>query len=163
MRGIPRHVILFLWVAMMMAAQTARADISITVTGLWQETVNKTHLIAGAGSDLQTTFTSVSGQVTIDISGTSDSADAWRIDVKKVDSGWNTNLHAHVMRTSDGTGGSVSGGGAFQEATNINAPFFSGSGDVTGIKLQLRMTGASVQINPAYYGTVLYYTVVDIQ
>jgi hypothetical protein len=145
------------------AAQTTHAALSITVTGSWIETIDKNDLVTGPGSDLQSTYTSVSGQVSIDISGTSGASDAWRVDVKKIDSSWNNNLHPYVMRSSSGTGGSVSGGTSYQEVTNINTSFFSGSGDVTGIKVQLRMTGASIQITPASYSSVLYYTIVDIQ
>jgi len=154
--------IIFWWTPLFFAAPSAHAEISITVTGSWVETIDKNDLISGAGSDLQGTYTSVSGQVSIDISGTSDSSDDWRIDVSKIDSNWDNDLHPYVMRTSDGTGGSVSGGNSYQEVTDINTSFFSGSGDVTGIMVQLRMTGASIQNNPASYSTVLYYTVVDI-
>ena len=148
---------------LLLITPSAHAGISIAVTGNWIETIDKNDLISGAGTDLQNTYTSVSGQVSIDISGTSGSTDAWRIDVKKIDSNWYNGLHPYVMRTSAGTGGSVSGGASYQEVTDINTSFFSGSGDVTGINIQLRMTGASIQINPASYSTVFYYTVVDIQ
>lgn len=141
----------------------AAADISISVTGAWYETIDKNDLIFGAGSDLQSTHTSVSGQVTIDISGATGPDDAWRVDIMKIDGSWNSLLHPWAMRTSDGNGGSVNGGESFQEITNINTSFFSGAGDVTGIKIQLRMTGASIQIPPSSCSTVLYYTVVDIQ
>jgi hypothetical protein len=162
MRFSIRIFIIFLLVPLFFAAQTAHAAISITVTGSWVETIDKNDLISGAGSDLENTYTSVSGQISIDISGTSGPSDAWRIDIKKIDSIWNNSFHPYVMRTSAGTGGSVSGGASYQEVTDINAQFFSGSGDVTGINVQLRITGASIQINPDYYSTVLYYTVVDI-
>ena len=154
---------MFLLAPLFSAPQTAYAAVAITVTGSWVETIDKNDLISGAGSDLQGTYTSVSGQVSLDISGTSDSSDAWRIEVTKIDSSWNSSLHPYVMRTSAGTGGSVSGGTSYQEVTAINTSFFSGSGDVTGINVKLRMTGASIQINPAAYSTVLYYTVVDIE
>jgi len=163
MRFSIRGSIIFFLILLFFAAQTAHAVISITVTGSWVETIDKNDLVAGAGSDLQSAYTSVSGQVSIDISGTGGASDAWRVDIKKVDSNWNSSLYPYVMRTSAGTGGSVSGGVSYQEVTDINASFFSGSGDVTGINVQLRMTGASVQITPASYSTVLYYTVVDIQ
>lgn len=134
---------------------------SITVTGSWVDTVDGGDLVSGAGSDLQSTYTSDSGQIIIDVSGATDSSDTWRVDVKKVDSGWDGRLHAYVMRTSDGSGGSVSGGGSYQEVSNMDASFFSGAGNVTGIKIQLRMTGASVQIDPSSYSTYIFYTVVD--
>ena len=162
MRFPIRIFIIFLLAPLFFAAQTAHAAISITVTGAWVETIDKNDLLYGAGSALQSAYTSVSGQVLIDISGTSGSTDAWRIDIRKVDSNWNNNLHPYVMRTSDGTGGSVSGGASYQEVTDINTSFFSGSGDVTGIKVQLRLTGVSVQIPLSSYSAVIYYTVVDM-
>ena len=163
MKFIVGIFIIFFLTPLFFANQALHAAVSITLTGSWFETIDKNDLLYGAGSDLQGTYTSVSGQVSIDVSGTSGSSDEWRIDIKKIDSSWSNQLHPYVMRTSAGTGGSVSGGESYQEVTDINASFFSGSGDVTGIKAQLRMTGASVQINPASYSTVLYYTIVDIQ
>ncbi len=163
MRFSIRIFIIFLLAPLFFTPQTAHAAISITVTGSWLETIDKNDLLYGAGSDLQSTYTSVSGQVSIDISGTSGASDAWRVDIRKVDNTWNGNLHPYVMRTSAGTGGSVSGGTSYQEVTDINTSFFSGSGDVTGINVQLRLAGASIQISPSSYSTVLYYTVVDIQ
>jgi len=157
-----RIFIIFLLAPLFFVSQTAHAAISITVTGSWVETIDKNDLLSGAGSDLQSTYTSVSGQVSLNISGTSGASDAWRVDIRKVDDNWNNNLHPYVMRTSAGTGGSVSGGASYQEVTDINTLFFSGSGDVTGINMQLRLTGASIQISPSSYSTVLYYTVVDI-
>lgn len=163
MRFSIRIFIIFLLAPLFFVPQTAYADISITVTGNWSETIDKNYLLSGAGSDLQSTYTSASGQVSIDIKGTKGTNDAWRIDIRKVDNNWNDNLNPYVMRTSDGKGGSVSGGTSYQEVTDINTPFFSGSGKVKGINVQLRLTGASIQIRPSSYSTILYYTVVDIQ
>lgn len=156
-----RFFSVFLFVALLHGP--AHAGISIAVTGSWYETVNKNDLLFGAGSDLQSTYTSVSGQVLIDISDTTGSTDAWRVDIWKIDDNWDNRLYPWVRRTSDGTGGSVNGGGSFQEITDISTSFFSGAGNVTGINVQLRLTGASVQISPSSYTTVIYYTVVDIQ
>jgi hypothetical protein len=163
MRFSIRIFIIFLLVPLFFVLQTAHAGISITVTGNWSETIDKNDLLSGAGSDLQSTYTSASGQVTIDIIGTNGINDAWRIDIRKVDNDWNDNLHPYVMRTSDGKGGRVIGGTSYQEVTDISTPFFSGSGKVKRINVQLRLSGASIQIPPSSYSTVLYYTVVDIQ
>ena len=156
-------ILIFLLASLFFTAQTAHAAISITVTGAWFERIDKNDLISGAGSDLKSAYTSVSGQVSIDISGTAGPTDAWRVDVRKLDDNWNNNLHPYVRRTSDGSGGSVSGGASYQSVTDINTSFFSGFGDVTGIKVQLRLTGVSIQIPPSSYSAVLYYTVVDIE
>lgn len=140
----------------------AGAAVSISVTGAWYETFDKNDLSFGPGSDLQDTHTSVSGQVTIDISGASGPDDAWRVEIRKIDGGWNGLLRPWARRTSDGEGGSVAGGGAFQAVTDVNTEFFSGTGNVSGIKVQLRLTGASVQIPPSSLSTTLYYTVIDV-
>ncbi len=139
--------------------RTARAEISIAVVGTWYETIDKTDLTSGAGSNLQSNVVSGSGQVIIDISGTDG---PWRIDIKKIDSTWSSRLHPHVRRASDGTGGTVSGGTAFQEVSDIGTPFFSGSGSVNGIKVQLKISGVSIQVPPAAYATMFYYTVMEL-
>ena len=59
MRRITSIVIVSLLVPLFIAAQTALAGISVTVTGSWQETIDKNDLISGAGSDLQDTYTTV--------------------------------------------------------------------------------------------------------
>jgi len=158
--GYGAGILAFLVLALSFAGELHAAP-SITVTGSWVESIDKNNLTSGAGSDLASTYTSASGQVTIDVSGAVDSSDNWRVDVKKVDSSWDSQLHPYVVRTSDGSGGSVSGGGSFQEVTDVDATFFSGAGNVTGIQVQLKMTGASVQLDPASYSTAIYYTIVD--
>ena len=165
MRFPIKVILIFLLAPLFFAAQPqpAHAGISITVSGAWFERIDKNDLISGPGSDLKSAYTSVSGQVSIDISGTAGPEDAWRVDVRKQDDNWNNDLHQYVRRTSDGSGGSVGGGDSYQEATDIYTSFFSGSGDVTGIKVQLRLTGVSIQIPLSSYSAVLYYTVVDIE
>ncbi|MFO7962982.1 MAG: hypothetical protein R6U50_03590 [Desulfobacterales bacterium] len=150
-------------ILLFLAPKMADAGISIAVSGSWHKIIDATDLTAGAGSGLQSACTSVSGQVTIDIIGTSGPADAWRVDVKKIDADWDNTLHPHVMRTSGGLGGSVDGGTDYREVTAVDSPFFAGFGDVTGIEVQLRMTGASIHIAPGFYSTVLEYTVVDVE
>lgn len=133
--------------------------ISITVTGNWPETIDSTDLQAGAGSNLIDTYESATDAVTIDISAT---AGDWGLDVKKIDTNWHSNLHLHVQRTSDGAGsGSISGGDAYQEVTDTDVPFFSGNGDRSNIKVQLKLTGVSIQVPPDIYTTAVYYTVSD--
>jgi hypothetical protein len=140
----------------------AVAAISITVTGDWAETIDENDLIGGAGSELVSDYESASDQVTITISGTIDPSDAWRVDVRKININWDSNLHFYVRRTSDGTGpGGISGGTSYQEVTDAYLSFFSGSGDRSDIHIQLELSGVSVQIPPDNYSITVYYTVVD--
>ncbi|CAG36691.1 unknown protein [Desulfotalea psychrophila LSv54] len=98
MKRASRRAIIFFLMSLCFAVQPAHAAISITVTGSWIENIDKNDLVSGAGSDLQGTYTNVSGDVLIDISGTSDSSDTWRVDVNKFDSTWDNDLYAYVRR-----------------------------------------------------------------
>lgn len=143
-------------------AQKTQAQINITVAGSWFLTINASDLLAGAGTDLIDTYESAADAVSISISETTGASDNWRVDVKKVDTDWESSFHLYVKRTSQGTGGSVSGGTAYQEITDADQSFFNGSDDVSGIDIQLKLSGVSVQIPPDTYTTTVYYTVVDI-
>lgn len=151
---------------LMPCSQLEAEDVGIRVSGRWRERVNEANLTAGAGSDLNPTYTSETGQFTLLISGFgTDLAiqDAWRVDVRKVDSNWDTALKMFVKRTSNGTGtGQVNGGTSFQEVTNIDQTFFTGSNNRTSLDVQSRITGVSLQITPATYAAGIVFTVVDI-
>jgi hypothetical protein len=97
--------------------------------------------------------------VVIDISIT---AGNWALDVKKLDATWHNNLHLYIMRTSDGSGlGTISGGATYQELTDANLSFFSGSNDRSNINIQLKLTGVTITVPPNVYNTTVYYTVYD--
>jgi len=134
-------------------------SIDITSVGNWPLTIGENDLINGAGSDLNSTYESTTYQVSLTISGTSGS---WRVDVRKVNTNWHSDLHLWVRRTGDGSGGSVSNGSVYQELTDTDQPFFTGSDDVPGITAQLKLSGMSIQVPPDTYTATIYYTVVDI-
>ena len=159
--GVSIAVVLF---AVFPAAQTSRAAISITAAGSWVDTIDENDLAGGPGSDLIGAHESAANQVSLGITGTTGGTDRWRVDVRRVDTTWHTNLHLHLRRTSNGSGPAnrISGGTSYQEITDIYRTFFSGRGDRLGIDVQLRMTGVSVAIPAATYSSTVYYTVVDI-
>lgn len=136
--------------------------VDITAVGSWSLSIDSADLVAGAGSDLKSDYESTVDAVSINISATTGASDSWRIDIKKVDTNWQGNLILYLKRTSNGTGGSVSGGTAYQEVTDTSTSFFSGFDDVSGIKAQLKLSGTSIQIPMDTYTTTVYYTIVDI-
>lgn len=137
--------------------------IDITAVGSWNLSITSADLVAEAGSDLKSDYESAADAISISISATAGASDYWRIDVKKVDTNWQGNLILYIKRTSNGTGGSVSGGAAaYQEVTDSNTSFFSGSDDVNGVKAQLKLSGVSIQVPIDTYTTTVYYTIVDI-
>jgi hypothetical protein len=148
--------------AILALAGTAWAELSITATGLWSETIDEADLASDPGSDLTSTYESPTDQVSLDITGAVDDLDAWRVDVTRFDATWHANLHLDLRRTSDGSGsGSISGGSSYQEVSETYQSLFSGSGDRTSINIQLRLTGVSVQVPSATYSTTVHYTIVD--
>ncbi len=131
--------------------------ISISATGSWSETIGSPP--PAAGSDLPNTCESTTNVISINITATSDN---WGLTVKKINSKWHDNLHLWVKRTSDGSGsGSISGGSSYIEATDIDNDFFNGNDDRSGINIQLKLTGISIQVPPDTYTATVYYTVSD--
>jgi len=131
--------------------------ISISATGNWNETIGSSPPLAG--DDLPNTCESASNVISINITATSGT---WALTVKKIDSKWHGNLHLWIKRTSDGSGtGSISNGSSYQEVTGIDQAFFNGNGDRSGVNIQLKLTGVSIQVPPDSYMTAVYYTVSD--
>lgn len=142
-------------------AGTAWTAITMTTTGGWTQTIDATDLVGGAGTDLTDTYESASDAVQIDINGT---GEAWHTDIRKVDSNWHGDFVLYVRRTSDGTGDNpISGGTAYQAVTDVDTEFFTGNDERTGICVQVKLSGVSIQVPPDTYLTTLYYTVTEVQ
>lgn len=157
MSKVLRYAVIGLLVFFIFAGQSGSAT-DISVIGSWFETTDENDLLAGAGTDLKNSYESPDDQVLITISGTTG---GWRVDIKKVDGNWHADLALSVRRTGSGAGGSVSGGDTYTEVTATDQPFFTGSGGVSGITAQIKLSGISIQVLPDNYSTTVYYTVVD--
>lgn len=135
--------------------------IDLSASGGLIRVVNTSHLLAGAGSNLATTYDDAAA-TNLAIVNTSGSSDHWRIDVRRIDSTWNNSLKLYVKRISDGSGsGAVTGGLSYVEITGNEIEFFSGAGDRDGLTLSYELTGMSVAVPPNMYRTTITYTVVD--
>jgi hypothetical protein len=146
----------------LLAAGPAVAVINITVAGSWTQSIDKNNLTGGTGTDLTSTFTSAQNANLITITGAKNRNDNWQINIKRIDTAWNSSLQIFAMRTSSGTGqGSVSGGQAYIQVTQNDTTFFTGAGSLSGISVQLMLTGASLQVPPNQYTTTIEYTVID--
>lgn len=153
----------FFLVPLLLTATEAEA-IDISAAGGWNETVNQSDLVAGAGSQLIDTYEGTTGGTVIDVSNCTDDADNWRVDVRRIDDGdWHGDFILYVKRTSDGSGsGSVSGGLSYVEITTTDTQLFIGAGDRDGMELQYRLTGMSTAASPDNYSQTIVFTVVDI-
>ncbi|MDO9265249.1 MAG: hypothetical protein Q7U02_14865 [Desulfosalsimonadaceae bacterium] len=135
--------------------------IDLSASGGLMRIVNASHLVAGAGSNLHTTFDD-SAATSLSIVDTSGSSDHWRIDVRRSDATWHNALGLYVKRISDGSGsGTVTGGLSHVEISGTEVEFFSGEGDRTGLFLSYELTGMSVAVSPNTYSTTVIFTIVD--
>lgn len=142
----------------LLAASPLAYAVDIGVTGSWFETIDRDDLAAGAGSDVRTPIDSTSAQVTLDITNTLGAG--WTVQLSRSDISWPAGVTIAARRTSDGTGGgSISGGAAYVGANSAPQIFFTGTGDRTGIQIQIRTEGLSVQTAPGTYTSGLIYSV----
>ena len=154
--------IILLLAAALISSEAVWAAVSISVTGSWFESVDATDLTGGAGSDLPSVYESSADQVTIQIAGAGNSD--WRVDIRKVDTDWHSDLGLHIRRTSDGSGpGRISGGTSYQQISDTYQEFFSGSRNRRNISVQLMLDGVSADLPCGDYLTTVYYTVVEVK
>ena len=137
--------------------------IEINTTGIWSLSITASDLTGAAGSDLKSEYESISGQVSLTISEVVGES-TWRVDVKRDNQDWpevEENPKLSLKRTDSGTGGSVSGGETYLQLTSAYQTLFSGSGNVSDIKVQLKISNISVQTSVGDYSTTVCYTVVE--
>jgi len=133
----------------------------ITVTGSWDVTIDETDLQGGAGSDLNSTYTSAVNQLDIQIKGKK--LKSWRVDVSKADSNWHVLMELWIQRTGDGIGsGTIWGGTTYQEIMNVDQVFFYGGKNRKNIPIQLQLRGMTVQIPYDTYTTTIWFTVSEM-
>ena len=132
--------------------------VDLSVVGSWSLTLDSSDLFAGTGTDLRTPIESSGAQAMADIYNTGGTN--WAVNVRKNDVTWPTGVALYVRRTSSGSGsGTISGGTAYQQVTAVDSILFSGSGDRSGVQIQLKLEGLSVQRAPDLYSASLTYTV----
>ena len=154
--------LVLLLAAALIPAEGVWAAVSIRVSGSWFETVDETDLVGGAGSELKSTFESAADQVSITLLGAGQGG--WRVDVRKVDTDWHSDLGLYVRRTSDGSGsGQIAGGTSYQQVTDTYQEFFRGSRNRKDVGVQLMLDGVSADLPGGNYLTTVYYTVVEVR
>jgi len=159
-RRSPRFFILVLDLAALAWLSYAAPTIAIIPKATVAYTIGTSDLIAGAGSDLNSSYPSSSSAIQITITNTGNKA--WTINVHKNDTSWDSRLHLKIMRTSSGSGpGSVIGGMGYIQLTDNDQPFFAGSGDNANIPVQVLLDNVSVQIPASSGRTSIVFTIVD--
>ncbi len=130
----------------------------VSASGGWSETIDVGDLVSGAGSDLTDAYVSSASATTISVTY----AGSWRIDAKRTDSIWHADYTLFGQRTSAGSGsGSIAGGLSYQSISTSDATFFSGTQDRSSVDIQYKLTGMSVNAQPATYSTTVTFTMVS--
>lgn len=151
MRNVVNFALLVLCTGLALASQRSAEAVSIAVTGNWNLSFGENDLIGGAGTDLQSTYSSASNELRLTISG---STGAWRVDVRKSDSNWHANFVLKVRKTSGKTKPTVT-------VQDTDTEFFSDKKNIS-CNVQVILENVSVAIPADTYTTTLVFTVTDI-
>ena len=135
------------------SGQAAAADID--VTGHWSRIVNRADLLDGAGTDVVPSLESSPAVATLDITGTGDGP--WTVRVAMENFGWPPGASVSVRRS--GTDSGISGGASYVPIDTTSRIFFSGTGDRTGIQIQIKVDGVDIHTAPALNSLTITYTV----
>jgi hypothetical protein len=130
---------------------------SLSVMGDWFATIGESDVVSGAGSDIRSAIESSEYQAEVSIADTGGAV--WALVVSRSGANLPTGVTLAVRRTGNGSCGSLTGGTEYRDLTDQDQLFFSGLGDCSGIGIQLRLQGVSVQQAPGLYGTTVHYTV----
>jgi len=155
------HSVLVVFLLLLLPLAARAIDIVVTMD--WTDlSITANDLAAGPGSNLTGQYESNIDQVTINIFNTTGNSDSWRVDVKRTDTTPSSIPILSVKRYDDGSGGgSISGGLGYQTVGTTDLSFFSGTGDRTGVHIQLKISNISLSLSPGNYSTTTTYTVVD--
>lgn len=157
-----KHIIIFIitiifFLSLSPVYSPPKPKVSIRVGGRWTlGNLDENDLTGGAGTDFPGTWESVSDLIDIDVTKTDNT---WAVEISKTDTLWPSQVRIYARRTTDGSGdGTITGGTSYQEITDTDEPFFSGTGDRTAIKVQLKLESMTVGINMEDYSTTISYT-----
>lgn len=147
----------------------AKGQIAISIIGNWNYSI-PTNDISEAGSDFSGTYSSSSNAVTVDVFQQSWFANFfnynWRVDIRRSDVDWHSNLQLYTRRTGNGSpfffNGNISGGTSYQQITNTNQLFFNGNRTRLDIPIQYEIRNVSVLIPAKTYETTIIYTVTEL-
>ena len=157
---------LLLITLILVGVQNVYSQATLTVTGDWTKNVEASE-ITEAGNDFPGVYESSSTITSIDISKSPTSElFPWKLDVHGEKGDWDNRLEIWTQRTDNGTavtpGATITDGTVYQQVSNTDQSFFSGTGSISQIHVQYKITGVTVLI-PAgvLYGTTIVYTLTE--
>jgi hypothetical protein len=141
----------------MMLASAVNAA-TLTSSGGYTDTIDASDLVAGAGSALNSTYSSASNATRLDVTGTG--GGAYTVTVRMAPGTWDGSFSLSVRRTTNGTGtGTITGGTTYIQLTTVDQVLFTGTGNRSNVRVQYQLTGMSVAVPPATYSSSVIFTI----
>ena len=155
--------VIFLYILLFPLGAEAFLTVVPSDAGGYTFDISSSSLASGAGSDFQNTVVSNTAAERLYISNTSGIDETWSVYIKKSDNLWDDDLVLSAYVSGEGSGnGTMTTTGEYQEVTDMNAVFFSGTGDRDSITVQFKICGVSIMtIEKENYSTEIVYTLVD--
>ena len=164
MHSTKKNTLILALLIMYLCATGSTSAIDLSASGGWSPIIGPADLAAGPGSGLNSIYQSNPDQVLVSISNSLGFDDSWRVDVRRSDTNWDSDLALSVKRSGNGVGsGSVLGGDGYQAINMSDVAFFSGGGNRSDIPIEIQISGVSIAIPPGTYSTSIVLTVVDTQ
>ena len=157
--------ILPIFILVMFSTQV-NGQLVISQVSNWQEDLDATDLLTPeeAGEDLNPVLQTVANYNQLDILNVA-STQNWKITVSKSDINWPAAFLPYVQRTSNGIPcgtcsgvNTVTSPSGYLQITNLEQDFIFGSGEVTNIDVQFRVTGISLTVDADNYSTEIIFT-----
>ncbi|MCR9286388.1 MAG: hypothetical protein NXI23_03255 [Bacteroidetes bacterium] len=144
-------------------------QIQINLTGAWDFTIPNNDIFE-AGLDFSGTYSSNANEVTVSITQQGFFANFfnynWRVDIRKLDIDWHSDIQLYARRTGNGNPfflyGNIIGGTSYQQLNTSNQIFFSGNRSRLDIPIQYEIRNVSVLIPAKTYETTIIYTVTEL-
>ena len=152
--------------ALMLICGIAQAQVVIVSVSNYREDVDENDLTVPleAGYDLEPMIETSASFNQLDVLNVAKSKD-WKVSVSRRDVNWPGALTLSVKRTSTGTACMGCSGvnvglspSTYIPLTAAEQNFIYGTGEVTGINIQMRIQGVSLTIDADTYSTEVIYT-----
>lgn len=153
-------VLICLVVAGLIVSGPVTVSQSISASGGWDLLLGEGNLVGPPGSDFPSEFESASGATTISVSDAF--SIGWSVTVWRTAEDWPEGVRLFVRRTSSGNfNGDLNGGTAYQEVLAGETYFFDGSGNGSGVAIQYRLTGTSVEAGAALHESSVIFRITE--
>lgn len=161
-----KHLYILAMFAMMLLGGSATAQVVTVSVNSWHEEIDENDLSVPleAGYDLDPTMETSTNFNQLDVFNVAKTK-TWRVTVSRRDVNWPAALSLYIKRTSIGTpcagctgvnvGASPS---VYVQVVPLETDFIYGTGEVTGIDLQVKVEGLSLTLDADNYSTEIIYT-----